>query len=311
MLQLCAEFVLQSRMKEFKEKFLNSSKSSADSADARPGNLVKLKQSGSSGFISMFDKSPSAFYCEISEYFGDSLCVRLPEIPELKSTVFKPSNKEVNMSFSDSEANKSGEQLLDELMEQIKQEKEASRKKKEREKYLKDKQERDQLERIERRKQEQEMRLADQRQQLFLRKQRQAALESDDEIDVEGDDKSDNSLNSDRSEEDGAVDSDISVKSSIGAPGQGIKLTFTKRSKLTLGHAPQFEDSPLSDSYDMGDTVKKGKKRKHGSTSPQEMTSSLTFNDIVDFGSSSRRPQTSTYSTEGEQVLRSHHKKFY
>lgn len=70
----------------------------------------------------MFDKSPFLFYVEMSEYFGDSLTLRLPEILELKRDVFKPSPREVTSVLTDLESHKSGEELLAELEEQVKQE---------------------------------------------------------------------------------------------------------------------------------------------------------------------------------------------
>ena len=142
-------------------------------------------------------------------------------------------------------------------------------------------------------KREQENRQADRRQQLQIAQQRQlisAAGDSDAEIDVEGDnDKSDNSFHSEKSEEDLAGDISVAVKSSIGEPGQGIKLTFTKRPKLT-----QFSvDSPFSDFGDYREKESKSRKRKHSSLSPDidisnYETGALSFSNL------------GLYSSEGE-----------
>lgn len=104
-------------------------------------------------------------------------------------------------------------------------------------------------------------------------------------MDVEGDnDKSDNSFQSEKSEEDKDGDISVAVKSSIGEPGQGIKLTFTKKPKLA-----QFShNSPFNDFGDSDREAKQGMKRKH-SLSPDI---DIGLEDLV-------------YSSEGEGSSRS------
>ncbi|WAR20078.1 TAF6L-like protein [Mya arenaria] len=70
------------------------------------------KRPSFNGFLSAFHKSPVSFYFEMFEYFGDALTLRLPEIAELKSHVFKPKERDLVTSISDPTADKSGEELL-------------------------------------------------------------------------------------------------------------------------------------------------------------------------------------------------------
>ncbi|XP_045187265.2 TAF6-like RNA polymerase II p300/CBP-associated factor-associated factor 65 kDa subunit 6L [Mercenaria mercenaria] len=269
-LLLSVEHVLRKYIKQFKDQHLpGKTKTSNDSVCIpQPPKVKGQGLSSSCGFMSMFDKSPVTFYIEMLEYFGDSLTLRLPEILELRRDVFKPAPREIKTFLTDTESQKSGEELLAELEEQVKQEQE-EKKLRHQESYLKVKQELELKERSVRYKREHECRQADRRQQLQIAQQRQiisAAGDSDAEIDVEGDnDKSDNSFQSEKSEEDLAADMSLAVKSSIGEPGQGIKLTFTKRPKLT-----QFSgDSPFSDYGDYREKESKhSRKRKHSSLSP-------------------------------------------
>lgn len=155
------------------------------------------------------------------------------------------------------------------------------------------KQEHDVKERTARQRRDHEQRKEDHRQQLQLAQQRQqvitAAGDSEGEIDVEGDnDKSDNSFQSEKSEEDLAADISVAVKSS--EPGQGIKLTFTKRPKLT----PFSGDSPFSDYGDVREKeTKHGRKRKHGSLSPD-------FDQSLYETGPSSFSHLGLYSSEGE-----------
>ena len=264
-------------------------------------HLTKAKSSNVSGFISMFDKSPAAFYNEMYEYFGDSLSMQLPEMPELKCIVFKPTLKEVTISLADPETSKSGEELLDEFMEQVKIEEEMEKIRKEQERLQREKREREEQARLEKIRIEHDKRMADHRQQLHLAYQQKVqgeihVLGSDDEIDIEGDNGGDNS---DKSEEEvatsGAGDVALAVKSTVSGPGQGIKLTITKRPRLTL-NLKQSTPSPHS-SYQQKDSkeTKSSRKRKQSFSELFDQ-----FEDISDYEAGPSYTSTTFYSSEGE-----------
>ena len=79
-------------------------------------------QQSSTGFASPTHKSPCAFYSEMIEYFGDALSIKLPEIQELKTHVFLPQERDLVTVITDPTAAKSGEELLDELVNEVKRE---------------------------------------------------------------------------------------------------------------------------------------------------------------------------------------------
>ena len=280
---------MQDKDTESEEHGLKSAQSD-QKLDEKP---AKTRTSNVSGFISMIDKSPCAFYNEMIEYFGDSLAMQLPDMPELKCIVFKPTPKEITVSLGDTDANKSGEELLDEFMEQVKIEEEIERKRKEQEKYEKEKREREEQARLERVQLEYNRRMADHRQQLQLAYQRKAlgeVLGSDDEIDIEGDSgaKSDNS-----EEETPAIEPALAVKSTVSGPGQGIKLTITKRPRLAL-NLKQSTPSPHS-SHQQKDTKEtKSRKRK------QSFSEMFDYEDISDHEAGPSYLSAAFYSSEGE-----------
>ncbi|KAL4237458.1 histone H3 acetylation [Mactra antiquata] len=272
-LLLSVEHVIKYHIEQFKKTCMPEMKKSRSTYNIPP-SLYKFKPETSSGkFMSKFEKSPLSFYFEMSEYFGDSLFLRLPELFELKNTVYKAAPKDVKPLINDSESGKSGEELLAELVAQVKQEEnerkikdEGFKKLKREERLFGDKQ-----------KYFHENWQTDYRQQLqAVQKQKttESNVDNDNDIiliDVEGDnEKSDHSFNSEKSEEDVSM----ALKSSIGEPGQGIKLTFTKKPKLT-----QFSsDSPFSDVGDSSEWEStQGKKRKH-SLSPDQ---GFGFEDIA------------------------------
>ena len=303
-LQLCVESILKKHTNEFKEKYMQDKDIDPEENDLETvrefdEKPAKMRTSNVSGFISMFDKSPCAFYNEMYEYFGDSLAMQLPDMPELKCIVFKPTPKEISVSLTDPETSKSGEELLDEFMEQVKIEEEIERKRKEQEKYEKEKREREEQARLEKVQLEYNRRMADHRQQLQLAYQRRArgeVLGSDDEIDIEGDNgaKSDNS---DRSEEEtpasGPADVSLAVKSTVSGPGQGIKLTITKRPRLTL-NLKQSTPSPHSSHQQKDSKETKSRKRK------QSFSEMFDYEDISDHEAGPSYLSTAFYSSEGE-----------
>ena len=123
-LQLSVEHILRKYIKQFKDQHLpGNAKTLNDSACViQPLKVKGHGQSSSSGFMSMFHKSPVTFYIEMMDYFGDSLTLKIPEISELKKDVFMPSTREIKTFLTDVESQKSGEELLAELEEQVKQE---------------------------------------------------------------------------------------------------------------------------------------------------------------------------------------------
>ena len=305
-IQLCVESILKKHTREFEQKYMQDKETDPeDGVSASVKSNIDIKQeypakskSSDSGIISAFDKSPSAFYNEMYEYFGDSLSMQLPEMPELKCIVFKPVLKEVTVSLADPETNKSGEELLDEFMEQVKIEEEIEKIRKEQERLAREKWEREELARLEKIRSDYDKRMADHRQQMQLAYQQRAEgqmLGSDEEIDIEGDNGADNS---DKSEEEvagaGAGDIALAVKSTVSGPGQGIKLTITKRPRLTL-NLKQSTPSPHS-SHQQKDSkeTKPSRKRK------QSFSELFDFEDISDYEAGPSYTSTTFYSSEGE-----------
>ncbi|CAL1527524.1 unnamed protein product [Lymnaea stagnalis] len=92
------------------------------------------------------EKNAKDIYGELYEYFGDSLAHCLPIVET--HHVYKPQKKELLVSLGDHNSGKSGEQLLDNLMEQIKLQ----------EKLEQERRERELLEQKEREKKEREQR---------------------------------------------------------------------------------------------------------------------------------------------------------
>jgi len=124
--QLCVEHVLQKAIRDFKEKVVNSSTSKPESQqlldDITEFKSRMTNQQSSTGFASPTHKSPCAFYSEMIEYFGDALSIKLPEIQELKTHVFLPQERDLVTVITDPTAAKSGEELLDELVNEVKRE---------------------------------------------------------------------------------------------------------------------------------------------------------------------------------------------
>lgn len=263
---LCIEHVLREKLKQFKEQHICENKVSEhqDIAADLP-RKTNSRAARTSNFMSLFDKSPIKFYSELTEYFGDSLILRLPELFEVKNTVFKPARKKVVTTIVDPETHKSGEELLAELMEQVKQDEIGNKQKSEQKKCLQEKLPMTLIDqRMPRPVKLENPAGSDQRMPVVpLQKQLQPVVGSDDEIDVEGvnvHEKIDNSLQSDKFEED-ITNVSLAVKSSVCAPGQGIKLTFTKKKRFNLEENINWSDSPLSDASDKKDKgIKKSKK---------------------------------------------------
>lgn len=80
--------------------------------------------------------SISKLYNDMYGYFGDRISKCLPDLDEkydIKQKVFTPKFKEKLISLSDADASKSGEELLKEFMEQVKQQQQLDREKAEKE----------------------------------------------------------------------------------------------------------------------------------------------------------------------------------
>lgn len=115
------------------------------------------------------------FYNEMYEYFGDSLSMRLPDLNEkvsLKSKIFKPAKKEIYVKLSDSEALKSGDDLLEEFMEQVRIQEKIDKERREQEKIEKERLEKERKKREEEDKKRKE-------EEKKLEKIRQAKLEKE------------------------------------------------------------------------------------------------------------------------------------
>lgn len=265
---MAVELAFKKYIKEFKEDCLKDPTNSGplahtckciseyDSKVSRPAST--------GGFISMFHKSPAAFYLEMSEYFGDSLTLKFPEILELKTQVFTGSVREVKTSILDPEENKSGEELLEELVEQVKQE-ENVKKQEDMKRQQRVKQELE--EKNEWWKREKDMRLADHRRQLHrVQQNKDPDVTADVDNNIEVVHVGDKSIYMSSIED----SSGLAVTSAIGAaPGQGIKLTFTKKSKITPSGA--FLDSPISDFTEIKEREVSSRKRKPNSLSPDKV----------------------------------------
>lgn len=84
------------------------------------------------------------FYSDMYNYFGDSLSMRLPDLTQLipfRTKVFVPKVKEHLISLADPNTSKSGEELLEDLMEQARLQEIRDKERKERERVEFEKQE--------------------------------------------------------------------------------------------------------------------------------------------------------------------------
>ena len=165
-------------------------------------------------------KTMTHIYHEFYSYFGDGLATRLPVIENTHD--YTPKKEEIYVSLTDPETLKSGEALLEAFMETIEKSESEDLKSERSEK----------------------------------------SDRTPDEMDVEELDekseKSDRSFRSDHSEEtltlfgDDVRSVDLAVKSTVDDPSGGIKLTITKRPKITIKppEPPQHEKD------------KRGRKRK-------------------------------------------------
>ncbi|XP_052769380.1 uncharacterized protein LOC128209399 [Mya arenaria] len=256
---LCVEHVLQKYIKQFREENITDATNNGEAKKVfktiSDYDTKVSKRPSFNGFLSAFHKSPVSFYFEMFEYFGDALTLRLPEIAELKSHVFKPKERDLVTSISDPTADKSGEELLSELEEEVK-----------REELMKKKQVKTEtVHLLDRHQRDRERRAAGVRQQLKQRAAQQQKLDkftpaSDTDIeviDVEGVDKLDFRGRS-----------SLAISSACDAPGQGIKMTFAKRAKFTPDSA--FSESLYFTEIKERDRNEEnpGRKRKHNSPSP-------------------------------------------
>ncbi|XP_063429352.1 TAF6-like RNA polymerase II p300/CBP-associated factor-associated factor 65 kDa subunit 6L [Mytilus trossulus] len=149
----CVEYLLKSQIKEFEDEISKEKESSALATASDPEENKSEQKVNSQTLPNPFGTSVTKFYSEMYDYFGDSLTLQLPNLAEtidFKKSVFKPSKKDELISLADPEAAKTGEELLDEFMEQVRVQEEIRKAQLEREKLEKI--------RIAREKQEQEER---------------------------------------------------------------------------------------------------------------------------------------------------------
>ncbi|XP_052097858.1 myb-like protein X [Mytilus californianus] len=177
----CVEYLLKSQIKEFEDEISREKENSAI-ATASDSEVNKSEQKVNSQTLpNLFGTSVTKFYSEMYDYFGDSLTLQLPNLAEtidFKKTFFKPSKKDELISLADPEAAKTGEELLDEFMEQVRVQEEIRKAQLEREKLEKiriarDKQEQEERNKMLREKEErrrQERRRAELERELILKR---------------------------------------------------------------------------------------------------------------------------------------------
>ncbi|KAL3872699.1 hypothetical protein ACJMK2_035908 [Sinanodonta woodiana] len=324
---LCVESILRKKIKEFKSHCFSSCSSDASSEtttvkvepDVKQEHIKQeryiTKSSASSGSVSFFDKSPSSFYTEMYEYFGDTLVMLLPDVEGLKEMVFKPKSKEIIVSLEDRESKKTGEELLDELMIQVRIQEELDRKKREQERIEQEKRKKEEKERLEfeRRRRAEELkeqeRLENEQRKEAERRRRLAEKERyekrkldtfEKEMDVDqAEVKSDRSEKSEEEEQyqtEAPEDMSLAVKSTVSGPGQGIKLTITKRPRLKLNiKTGKSSPVPTTSRESREKDSKHGRKRKQSLCSPKESAQFELDQEQYDFLASH-----AIYSSEGE-----------
>ncbi|XP_041353435.1 eukaryotic translation initiation factor 5B-like [Gigantopelta aegis] len=139
-LLLAAELLLKQSIHEFESKFIPDE----DVGECVLETLQINSSNNSDELPGLLDKSPSDFYKELHEYFGDSLSVKLPIMDVSK--VFKPVKTKEKINLSDPEGSKTGEQLLEDFMEQVRIQQKLDEERREREE--KERIERERLEKI-------------------------------------------------------------------------------------------------------------------------------------------------------------------
>lgn len=175
------EYLLKSQIKEFEDEISKEKESSASATPSDPEVNKSEQKVNSQTLPNPFGTSVTKFYSEMYDYFGDSLTLQLPNLAEtfdFKKSVFKPSKKDELISLADPEAAKTGEELLDEFMEQVRVQEEIRKAQLEREKLEKiriarEKQEQEERNRMLREKEEkrrQERRRADLERELILKR---------------------------------------------------------------------------------------------------------------------------------------------
>lgn len=111
--QKCVEFILKCQIKEFQNEIDENEQNEKSLTDSN-------RQTGNESVPDPLGTTVSQFYTDMYGYFGDSLCLpNLAETIDFKTKVFKPSKKDKLISLADPEAAKTGEELLDEFMEQV------------------------------------------------------------------------------------------------------------------------------------------------------------------------------------------------
>ncbi|XP_059154981.1 uncharacterized protein LOC131940397 isoform X2 [Physella acuta] len=146
-LRLAAEKVLRKYIRKFQElgNTVKEKEEISELLQASENFIGQQEDSQTSDSISD-EKHLKELYANLYEYFGDSLAHCLPLVET--HNVFKPLKQEKRVSLGDQYSGKSGEELLDNLMEQIKLQEKLEQER--REKELREQKEREKKEREQR-----------------------------------------------------------------------------------------------------------------------------------------------------------------
>lgn len=133
------------------------------------------------------EKTIYELYKELYDYFGDSLCIKLP--PVKTDHVFKPIKKETVVTLTDVNSGKTGEELLDEFMEQVRIQEEIDRVRREEERVKQEKlecerKERERIEQIQLAKEQKRLE-EDRRKREEAKKRHEAARKQQERIDFD------------------------------------------------------------------------------------------------------------------------------
>ncbi|KAJ8308361.1 LOW QUALITY PROTEIN: hypothetical protein KUTeg_013235 [Tegillarca granosa] len=181
---LAVELLLKCQIKRFEEEYMTDNDKVIPQEDKKDNKKSKTldvpikaesTSDQSTNIQNILHTTVGQFYNEMYEYFGDSLSMRLPDLNEkvsLKSKVFKPAKKEIYVKLSDSEALKSGDDLLEEFMEQVRIQEKIDKERREQEKIEKERLEKERKKREEEDKKRKE-------EEKKLEKIRQAKLEKE------------------------------------------------------------------------------------------------------------------------------------
>jgi hypothetical protein len=221
--QHAVEYLLKKQIKDFEEEI---SKEKDNPLTLTNNDSNKTGDKGDNSLPNPLGTTVAQFYTDMYDYFGDSLTLQLPNLSntiDFKKTVFKPAKKETLVSLADPEAAKTGEELLDEFMEQVRVQEEIrkaqlereklenirrAREKQEQEREKQEQEERDRMLREKEERRRQERRRADLERELIQKRkeefERLRMLKEQEEQNAERD-KEVIELNSSHSEDEGNV----------------------------------------------------------------------------------------------------------